>query len=206
HDGEVRLPMVEEAADRRLEVDRGELMDDAVAETFGGEARRQDRPRRQHHPDAVRQDRIDEADDGGGLALARRVDPYQRARRPRDAGMAVALAAAGALVAALAGARGHVAADQGIGCGARPAIGRQDRACPACAHAATPALLLRIEKPGWRNGMTSRSMPGARRFEGGCRPFTPVCAPTRTSRSAMVCRLLEHFAAGRNRLASRKCA
>ena len=106
-------PMVEEAADRRLEVERHILVDDAVAEPLLGNLRGGDGPRRQHDVDAVVENALDQRHDGDGLADARRMDPDHRPFGALAAGDAIALAAADSVLLASGGAPGDI--------GARPA-------------------------------------------------------------------------------------
>ena len=133
-DGKVGPPMVEEPADRRLEVERHILVDDTVAETLLGHLRGGDRASGQHDVDAVVENAFDDGDDGNRLADARGVHPDQWPFRTRAASHAVAFATAGTVLLALGRAPGDVGADQRIGRGAGKPVRCQHGARPALAH------------------------------------------------------------------------
>lgn len=126
--------MVEEAADRRLEVERHILVDDAVAEPFVGNLSGGDSARRQHDVDAVVEDALDQRHDGDGLADARRMDPDHRPFGTLAPGDSIALAPANSVLLAPGGAPGNIRTNQRIGGCARETIRRQEGARPAPAH------------------------------------------------------------------------
>ena len=169
-DRQIRLPIVQEPADGRLEIKRDILVDDRRPQAFGDDARRGHRPGRQYDVDAAPPDFLDHRDDGVGLADACRMEPHQGALRPRLAGMAVALAATRRILLALRGANGKVGPDEGIDGRADPAVAgeRQPRAKAAHDSSPSPAVPARrdLRATGMRVNTAHPDLIGISRFPG----------------------------------------
>ena len=131
---EIRLPMVQEPAHRRLEVQWNILMDYAVAEPLLGHPRRRHGSRRHHDIDAEAENALDKRNDSDRLADAGRMNPDQRTHRPVTTRDSVALAAATPLFLTLVCAPCDIAADQWIGRRPGKSIGVEHGARPTFAH------------------------------------------------------------------------
>lgn len=153
-DRQIRLPVFEEAAHRRLEIERHILMDDGGAQTLGGDARRGRGPGGQDHGDAAAADFLDQRGDRNRFPNTGRMKPDERPRRARRTRMAVAFAPPGRILLALRRPHRQVGHDEGVDRRAEPAIAGQRKPCAQAAHERSPlaaltktSIMFRIEQP-----------------------------------------------------------
>ena len=126
--------MIEEPADRRLQVERHILVDDPLSKAFLRNLGGSDRTGRQDDADAIIEDALHERNDGNGFTDACRMNPDERALRTLALGNAVAFATTAPVFLALGHAPRDIRSNQRIGCGTGTPIQHQYRSGPALAH------------------------------------------------------------------------
>ncbi len=137
-DRQIRLPVFEEAVDRRLEIERHVLVNDRRTQAPGRDPCRGRRAGRQDDVDAAAMDFLDQRDDRIRLADACGMEPDERTLRPRHAGITIALAATGRVLLALRGAQGKIGPHERVDRRTDPAIARKRQPGAKAAHGFSP--------------------------------------------------------------------
>ncbi|MND82221.1 hypothetical protein D3C80_740440 [compost metagenome] len=134
---QIRLPVIKEIIDSRLQIKRRILMDNLIAQLIGNEFRRCHCSGCHNNVDTSGCNAFDQRRNGNRFPNACSMSPYNRTLWARYRGFPVALTAPDAFFLATRCTIGNVSANEGIGCRAEHTIGRQHVSCPTFTHLPT---------------------------------------------------------------------